>query len=148
MGNLADKRRLRKERDKQIYDGDIVISEKDEHMYIPFVKRGNDDTRPWIYKGFYRMPDGNIDMEMIRMDGHIELKMNGVDNHKEYMGRAVGEFIDKVYKESPHEAETVSLKEHETETDLLKKEIARLHDRHEKDKEIVERFRGIMENIE
>ena len=54
MGNLADKRRLRKEAGEKIYKGDSVISEKDEMMYIPFVQSGNpDEERPWLYKGYY-----------------------------------------------------------------------------------------------
>ena len=36
-------------------------------MYIPFVQSGNpDEERPWLYKGYYSMPDGSIDMEMKR----------------------------------------------------------------------------------
>jgi len=127
MGNLADKRRLREEQGEKIHKGEAVVSEKDEVMYIPFIQSGNpDEERPWLYKGYYRMPDGAIDMELKRMDGHIELNLKSIENYKDYIGEAVEQFITKVYKESPHEAQTISMVKHETEIDLLKKEIQRL----------------------
>jgi hypothetical protein len=52
--------------------------------------------------------------------------VNCIENYKEYIGKAVGEFISRVYKDSPHEAKTISIDKHETETDILKKEIMRL----------------------
>ena len=65
MGNKADKKRLRELAGEKIYKGDVVISEKDEMLYIPFIQSGNpDEERPWLYKGYYRMPDGAIDMEL------------------------------------------------------------------------------------
>ena len=127
MGNLADKRRLREEQGEKIHKGEAVVFEKDEVMYIPFIQSGNpDEERPWLYKGYYRMPDGAIDMELKRMDGHIELNLKSIENYKDYIGEAVEQFITKVYKESPHEAQTISMVKHETEIDLLKKEIQRL----------------------
>ena len=120
MGNLADKRRLREEQGEKIHKGEAVVSEKDEVMYIPFIQSDNpDEERPWLYKGYYRMPDGAIDME---------LNLKSIENYKEYIGEAVEKFITKVYKESPHEAQTISMDKHENEVDLLKKEIQRLKD--------------------
>ena len=129
MGNLADKRRLREEQGEKIHKGEAVVSEKDEVMYIPFIQSDNpDEERPWLYKGYYRMPDGAIDMELKRMEGHIELNLKSIENYKEYIGEAVEKFITKVYKERPHEAQTISMDKHENEVDLLKKEIQRLKD--------------------
>ena len=127
MGNLADKRRLREEQGEKIHKGEAVVSEKDEVMYIPFIQSGNpNEERPWLYKGYYRMPDGAIDMELKRMEGHIELNLKSIENYKDYIAEAVEQFITKVYKESPHEAQTISMDKHENEVDLLKKEIQRL----------------------
>ena len=129
MGNLADKRRLREEQGEKIHKGEAVVSEKDEVMYIPFIQSDNpDEERPWLYKGYYRMPDGAIDMELKRMEGHIELNLKSIENYKDYIAEAVEQFITKVYKESPHEAQTISMDKHENEVDLLKKEIQRLKD--------------------
>ena len=129
MGNLADKRRLREQQGEKIHKGEAVVSEKDEVMYIPFIQSDNpDEERPWLYKGYYRMPDGAIDMELKRMEGHIELNLKSIENYKDYIAEAVEQFITKVYKESPHEAQTISMDKHENEVDLLKKEIQRLKD--------------------
>ena len=129
MGNLADKRRLREEQGEKIHKGEAVVSEKDEVMYIPFIQSGNpNEERPWLYKGYYRMPDGAIDMELKRIKGHIGLNVKSIENYKDYIGEAVEQFITKVYKESPHEAQTISMDKHENEVDLLKKEIQRLKD--------------------
>ena len=137
MGNLADKRRLREEQGKKIHKGEAVVSEKDEVMYIPFIQSDNpDEERPWLYKGYYRMPDGAIDMELKRMEGHIELNLKSIENYKDYIAEAVEQFITKVYKESPHEAQTISMDKHENEVDLLKKEIQRLKDEAEESDEM------------
>ena len=148
MGNLADKKRLREQAGEKIYKGEAVISEKDEMMFIPFIKSGNkDETRPWLYKGFYRMPDGAINIEGKRMEGLLELKVECAEKHKEYLSEAVETFTKKIYEHSAHPVESITVEEHETETDILKKEIEILHKRHENDKKIVERFRGLMENL-
>jgi len=137
MGNLADKRRLREEQGEKIHKGEAVVSEKDEVMYIPFIQSDNpDEERPWLYKGYYRMPDGAIDMELKRMEGHIELNLKSIENYKDYIAEAVEQFITKVYKESPHEAQTISMDKHENEVDLLKKEIQRLKDEAEESDEM------------
>jgi hypothetical protein len=148
MGNLADKKRLRKKEGKQIYDGDVIITDKDEMMFIPFIQSGNKDKeRPWLYKGQYRMPDGAINMECKRMEGNVEITVNSIENYKDYIGRAVGEFISKVYKESPHEAKTISIEEHDSETDILKKEILRLQADVESANKAKDRFQEILETI-
>jgi hypothetical protein len=127
MANLADKKRLRKEQGELIHKGDVGITSKDEMMFIPFIQSGNpDEARPWLYKGYYKMPDGAINMEFKRIEGHMELKVDSIDNYKDYIHIAVEEFIKKIYNDSPHEAETISVEAHETETDVLRKEIMKL----------------------
>ncbi len=127
MGNLADKRRLRKEQGKPIHQGEIGITSKDEMMFIPFIQSGNpDEARPWLYKGYYKMPDGAINMELKRMEGQIELSIDSIDNYKDYIHIAVEAFIKKIYEESVHDAKTITVEKHETEVDVLKKEIIRL----------------------
>jgi hypothetical protein len=148
MGNLADKRRLRESQGEKIHKGESVISEKDEVMFIPFIQSGNpDEDRPWLYKGYYRMPDGAIDMELKRMKGHIELNVKSIENYKDYIGEAVEGFISKVYKESPHEAETISMDKHETEVDLLKKEIERLRLEAENATQVNEEAKSLLERM-
>ena len=148
MGNLADKRRLRETQGEKIHKGESVISEKDEVMFIPFIQSGNpDEDRPWLYKGYYRMPDGAIDMELKRMKGHIELNVKSIENYKDYIGEAVEGFISKVYKESPHEAETISMDKHETEVDLLKKEIERLRLEAENATQVNEEAKSLLERM-
>ena len=103
MGNLADKKRLREQAGEKIHKGESVISEKDEMMFIPFIQSGNpDEARPWLYKGYYRMPDGAINMELKRMEGQIELKVESIDNYKDYIHIAVEAFVKKIYEESVH----------------------------------------------
>lgn len=148
MGNLADKRRLREAQGEKIHKGESVISEKDEVMYIPFIQSGNpDEDRPWLYKGYYRMPDGAIDMELKRIKGHIELNVKSIENYKDYIGEAVEQFITKVYKESPHEAETISMDKHESEVDLLKKEIERLRYEAENATQVNEEAKALLERM-
>ena len=148
MGNLADKRRLREEQGEKIHKGEAVVSEKDEVMYIPFIQSGNpDEERPWLYKGYYRMPDGAIDMELKRIKGHIELNVKSIENYKDYIGEAVEQFITKVYKESPHEAETISMDKHESEVDLLKKEIERLRYEAENASQVNEEAKALLERM-
>ena len=148
MGNLADKRRLREQAGEKIHKGEAVITEKDEMMFIPFVQSGNpDEQRPWLYKGYYRMPDGEITMELKRIDGYMELKLGSIDNYKDYIHIAVEEFIKKIYNESPHEAETISVEAHETETDVLKKEIIRLQIDAENAKKVVDKFKEISKSL-
>ena len=148
MGNLADKRRLREAQGEKIHKGGVNISDKDEMMYIPFIQSGNpDEERPWLYKGYYTMPDGSIDMEMKRMDGHMEITISNVENHKEYVGEAVGMFVKKVFDESPHDARTVSADKHESETALLKKEIIRLQIDNENAMKTVEKFKEVLESL-
>jgi len=148
MGNLADKRRLRETQGEKIHKGESVISEKDEVMFIPFIQSGNpDEDRPWLYKGYYRMPDGAIDMELKRMKGHMELNVKSIENYKDYIGEAVEQFITKVYKESPHEAKTISMDKHESEVDLLKKEIERLRLDAENATQVNEEAKSLLERM-
>ena len=148
MGNKADKKRLRELAGEKIYKGDVVISEKDEMLYIPFIQSGNtDEERPWLYKGYYRMPDGAIDMELKRMDGHMELSVKSIENYKEYIHEAVGGFISKVYKESPHEAKSISIEQHDEETHLLQKTILSLEAELNKAKEINEKMKQVISEL-
>jgi hypothetical protein len=104
-----------------------VITEKNEMMVIPFIQSGNkDEKRPWLYKGYYSMPDGAINMELKRMEGHMELSVETIENYKEYIGEAVDKFIKEVYKHSAHGAKTISMDVHDTEIDLLKKELEKV----------------------
>ena len=149
MGNIADKKRFREKAGEKIHKGGVNISDKDEMMYIPFVQSGNpDEERPWLYKGYYTMPDGSIDMEMKRMDGLMEITVSSAEKYKEYVGEAVGKFVKKVFEETPHEAKTVSVEKHETEVDVLKKEIVRLQIDNENAMKTVEKFREVMESLE
>ena len=149
MGNLADKRRLREQAGEKIHKGGVNITEKDEMMYIPFIQSGNpDEERPWLYKGYYNMPDGSIDMEMKRMDGLMEITVSSAEKYKEYVGEAVGKFVKNVFEETPHEAKTVSVEKHETEVDVLKKEIVRLQVDNENAMKTVEKFKQVMESLE
>ena len=149
MGNLADKKRFREKAGEKIHKGGVNISDKDEMMYIPFVQSGNpDEERPWLYKGYYTMPDGSINMEMKRMDGHMEVTVSSEENYKEYVGEAVGMFIKKIFEESPHDAKTISVDKHEDEVDVLKKEIIRLQIDNENAMKTVEKFREVMESLE
>ena len=127
MGNLADKRRLREEQGELPYKGDAIITEKDEMMFIPFIKSGSpDETRPWLYKGFYRMNRGTINFEAKRYDGLLELTIECAEKYKSYLSRAVEAFTEKVYEHSAHGVDRITVKEHETETDILKKEIEKV----------------------
>ena len=148
MGNLADKKRLRELAGEKIYKGESVISEKDEMMFIPFIQSGNpDEARPWLYKGYYKMPDGAINMELKRMEGQIELKVDSIDNYREYIGEAVGGFVKKIYEQSPHDAKTISMEKHETEVDLLKKEIIRLQLDAENADQVKEEAKAVLEKM-
>tara|TARA_Y100001963_G_C6407573_1_gene276964 strand:- start:40 stop:486 length:447 start_codon:yes stop_codon:yes gene_type:complete len=148
MGNLADKRRLRKQAGEKIHKGGVNITDKDEMMYIPFIQSGNsDEEKPWLYKGFYDMPDrGSINMDMKRMEGYIELTVSCVEDYKDYVGEAVEIFVKKCFDESPHE--TISVEEHDSEVDVLKKEIIRLQMDNENAKKTVEKFKQVMESLE
>lgn len=127
MANIRDARRRRKAVGQKIYKGEAVVTERDEMMVIPFIQSGNkDEKRPWLYKGYYRMPDGAINMELKRMEGHMELSVETIENYKEYIGEAVDKFIKEVYKHSAHGAESISMEVHDTEIDLLKKELEKV----------------------
>ena len=148
MGNLADSKREREKVGKPIHHGDIGITSKDEMMFIPFIQSGNpDEARPWLYKGYYKMPDGAINMELKRMEGHIELKIDSIDNYKDYIHEAVGGFVKKIYEQSPHDAETISMDKHETEVDLLKKEIIRLQLDAENANQVKEEAKAVLEKM-
>jgi len=148
MANLADSRREREKAGLPIHQGEISITSKDEMMFIPFIQAGNpDENRPWLYKGFYHMPDGEINMELKRIDGYMELKLGSIDNYKDYIHIAVEEFIKKIYNESPHEAKTITVEKHDTETDILKKEIIRLQLDVENAKKAKEGFEEILKSL-
>ena len=148
MGNLADSRREREKAGLPIHQGEVGIISKDEMMFIPFIQSGNpDEARPWLYKGYYKMPDGAINMEFKRIEGHMELKVDSIDNYKDYIHIAVEEFIKKIYNDSPHEAETISVEAHETETDILRKEIMKLQVDLENAKKAKEEFEEILKSL-
>lgn len=127
MANQARRKRDLKAAGMKIHEGTSVVTEKDEMMVIPFIQSGNkDEKRPWLYKGYYSMPDGAINMELKRMEGHMELSVETIENYKEYIGEAVDKFIKEVYKHSAHGAETISMDVHDTEIDLLKKELEKV----------------------
>ena len=127
MANQARRKRDLKAAGMKIHEGTSVVTEKDEMMVIPFIQSGNkDEKRPWLYKGYYSMPDGAINMELKRMEGHMELNVETIENYKEYIGEAVDKFIKEVYKHSAHGAETISMDVHDTEIDLLKKELEKV----------------------
>ena len=99
MANQEKRKRNLKEAGMKIHEGTSVVTEKDEMMVIPFIQSGNkDEKRPWLYKGYYSMPDGAINMELKRMEGHMELNVETIENYKEYIGEAVDKFIKEVYK--------------------------------------------------
>ena len=100
-----------------------------------------------LYKGYYSMPDGNIGMDCKRMKGNVEITINCAEKHKEYISVAVGEFISRVYKDSPHEASTISIDKHETETDILKKEILRLQADVESARKAKQEFEEILKSL-
>ena len=148
MGNLADSRRERERNGEKIHKGEIGITSKDEMMFIPFIKSGNkDEARPWLYKGYYKMPDGAINMELKRMEGHIELKVESIDNYKDYIHIAVEEFIKKIYKDSAHESKTISVDEHETETGMLKKEIIKLQLEAENANKVKDKYQEMLKSL-
>ena len=148
MGNLADKRRLRKEAGELIHKGEAVVTEKDEMMFIPFIKSGSEDnTRPWLYKGHYSMPDGTINMEAKRYDGLLELKVEIAEKHKEYLSEAVKAFSNKIYEHSAHPVESISVEEHETEIDILKREVIRLELEASKAKAFRTKYKELLDEL-
>ena len=127
MANQARRKKELERAGMKTHEGASVVTKKDEMMVIPFIQSGNkDEKRPWLYKGYYRMPDGAINMELKRMEGHMELSVETIENYKEYIGEAVEGFIKEVYKHSAHGAETISMDVHDTEIDLLKKELEKV----------------------
>jgi len=127
MANQARRKRDLKRAGMKLHEGTSVVTKRDEMMVIPFIQSGNkDEKRPWLYKGYYRMPDGAITMELKRMEGHMELSVETIENYKEYIGEAVDKFIKEVYKHSAHGAESISMEVHDTEIDLLKKELEKV----------------------
>ena len=148
MANLADRRRLNEASGKPIHEGEISIDKKEELMYIPFIESGNpDEIKPWLYKGYYKMPDGHINMELKRVEGHMELSIDSVENYKDYIGTAVEQFVKRIYEESPHKAETILLEEHETEIDLLKKELVRLELEASNAKSVVLKYKELLDEL-
>ena len=148
MGNIADKKRLRAEDGDKIYKGDVVIDSKDEMMYIPFIKSGNKDKkRPWLYKGYYRIPDGAINMEAKRMEGLLELKVEIAEKHKAYLNEAIEAFTDKIYDESVHPVEKITIEEHETEIDVLKEHIRALELENSKAKNVMTRYKELLDEL-
>ena len=93
------------------------------------------------------MPDGAINMELKRMEGHIELKIDSIDNYKDYIHTSVEGFIKEVYKHSAHGAETISMDKHDTETDILKKEIMKLQADVETAKKAKHEFEEILKSL-
>ena len=146
MANQARRKRELEREGKKIFEGISIVTEKDEMMVIPFIQSGNKDKkRPWLYKGYYRMPDGAINMELKRMEGHMELSVESIENHKEYIGEAVEGFIKEVYKHSAHGAETISMDVHDTEIDLLKKELEKTIIERDQAKEKVNSVIGMLD---
>jgi len=146
MANQEKRKRNLKEAGMKIHEGTSVVTEKDEMMVIPFIQSGNkDEKRPWLYKGYYSMPDGAINMELKRMEGHMELNVETIENYKEYIGEAVDKFIKEVYKHSAHGAETISMDVHDTEIDLLKKELEKTIIERDQAKEKVNSVIGMLD---
>ena len=146
MANQEKRKRNLKEAGMKIHEGTSVVTEKDEMMVIPFIQSGNkDEKRPWLYKGYYSMPDGAINMELKRMEGHMELNVETIENYKEYIGEAVDRFIKEVYKHSAHGAETISMDVHDTEIDLLKKELEKTIIERDQAKEKVRSVIGMLD---
>ena len=146
MANQEKRKRNLKEAGMKIHEGTSVVTEKDEMMVIPFIQSGNkDEKRPWLYKGYYSMPDGAINMELKRMEGHMELNVETIENYKEYIGEAVEGFIKEVYKHSAHGAETISMDVHDTEIDLLKKELEKTIIERDQAKEKVNSVIGMLD---
>ena len=146
MANQEKRKRNLKEAGMKIHEGTSVVTEKDEMMVIPFIQSGNkDEKRPWLYKGYYSMPDGAINMELKRMEGHMELNVETIENYKEYIGEAVVGFIKEVYKHSAHGAETISMEVHDTEIDLLRKELERVIVERDQAKEKVRSVIGMLD---
>ncbi len=146
MANQEKRKRNLKEAGMKIHEGTSVVTEKDEMMVIPFIQSGNkDEKRPWLYKGYYSMPDGAINMELKRMEGHMELNVETIENYKEYIGEAVEGFIKEVYKHSAHGAETISMDVHDTEIDLLKKELEKTIIERDEAKEKVKSVIGMLD---
>ena len=103
--------------------------------------------KEWIYKGYYKMPDGAINMELKRMEGHIELKVDSIDNYKDYIHTAVEGFIKEVYKHSVHEAKSISIEKHDTEIDIYEKEIMKLQLELENAKKVTDKFKEISKSL-
>jgi hypothetical protein len=75
----------------------------------------------------------------------MELSVETIENYKEYIGEAVDKFIKEVYKHSAHGAETISMDVHDTEIDLLKKELEKVIVERDQAKEKVRSVIGMLD---
>jgi hypothetical protein len=91
------------------------------------------------------MPDGNINFEAKRYDGLLELTIECAEKHKEYLSTAVEAFTKKVYDHSAHPVESITVKEHDTEMDILKSELEKVTAQRDLAREKVRSVRGMLE---
>ena len=128
MGNLADHRRLRKERGLHEEDPGDGRYTKDELDYIPFLGNNPSEEKPAVYTARFNLTDGVIELEAKRSGGRIRLTCEANDEHNRAIFECVERFVEAIYTDTARKVTTPTedrLSQIEKDNKVLEAELKR-----------------------
>ena len=142
MGNLADHRRLRKEKGLHEEDPGGGVYTKDELDYIPFLGNNPSKERPAVYTARFKLTDGVIELEAKRTGGKLYLTCLADEKHNRAIYECVERFVTAIFDGSARQIKDAE--PDDSEIMKLKKHIEQLEKENEEHLETLVKLKDIM----
>ena len=141
MGNLADHRRLRKERGLHEEDPGDGRYTKDELDYIPFLGNNPSEEKPAVYTARFNLTDGVIELEAKRSGGKLHITCEADEKHNRAIFECVERFVTAIFDGSAREIKDADPED--SQIKKLRRELAEV----EKERNEYKVFKDQMEKL-
>ena len=141
MGNLADHRRLRKERGLHEEDPGDGRYTKDELDYIPFLGNNPSEEKPAVYTARFNLTDGVIELEAKRSGGKLHITCEADEKHNRAIFECVERFVKAIFDGSAREIKDADPED--SQIKKLRRELAEV----EKERNEYKVFKDQMEKL-
>ena len=141
MGNLADHRRLRKERGLHEEDPGDGRYTKDELDYIPFLGNNPSEEKPAVYTARFNLTDGVIELEAKRSGGKLHITCEADEKHNRAIFECVERFVTAIFDGTARKLKDSDSED--TQVKKLRRELAEV----EKERNEYKVFKDQMEKL-
>ena len=124
MGNLADHRRLRKEKGLYKEDPGEGTITKQELDYIPFLGNNPSDEKPAVYTARFNVTDGIIELEAKRSGGKLHITCEADEKHNRAIFECVERFVKAIFDGTAREIKDADPED--SKIKKLRKEVSQL----------------------